>query len=104
MTILSQTLHTFKDGDTHVAAQIDGQTVVLGQTRNEEHASEGRFNLLTTIPLQEAIAMAKAILALQEQEADEDEARFTEWLNREEARRIDYPAIVDAALTHDIRF
>lgn len=91
--MLTQTLHTFKTGQTFVGATIDGGNLVLGETRNEEQASEGRFNLLTVIPLQEAIAMAKALLASQEADAAYDAFIEAEW-----ERRQDYEALVDDAM------
>lgn len=94
--ILPHPLHTFKTGDTFVGATVEGGNLVLGETRNEEAANEGRFpQLLTVIPLQEAIAMAKAILASQEGGL---QAYIEELGNRYQ----DYQALVDSSLEHDI--
>jgi hypothetical protein len=102
MPILAQTLHTFNSGSTFVGAQLDGGNLIIGETRNEENAQEGRFNLLTVIPLQEAIAIAKAVLAAQEQ-AEED-AAFDAWIEEQAKRREDYLALADSALESEIAF
>ncbi|MCC6457850.1 MAG: hypothetical protein IT328_23035 [Caldilineaceae bacterium] len=95
-TIIAQPLHTFKTGDTFVGATVDGDNLVIGETRNEEHASEGHFsNLLTVIPLADAIAMAKAILT-QAQQAEEDA-----WIEEMYQRQLDHEALVDDAIEHD---
>lgn len=99
MTILAQPLHTFKDGDAHVAATIDGDSLVIAQTRNEEHASEGKYGqLVTVINLADAVEMAKAILAAQEEAAMD--AHVEEMFQR----RQDHAALVDDALESEIRF
>jgi len=99
MTILAQPLHTFKDGNSFVAAAIDNGQLVIAQTGNEEHAQEGKFGqLVTVINLQDAIAIAKAVLAAQEQ-AEEDA-----WIDELYQRHLDRQALVDSALEHDIQF
>lgn len=80
----STPLHTYQDGDTHIAAAVDGENLLIGETRNEEQAAEGKFALRTVIPLQEAIAIARAVLAAQEAQ---DEVDF--WLEREIDRQYD---------------
>ena len=96
---VAQPLHTFKDGDAHVAATIEGDTFVIAQTRNEEHASEGKYGqLVTVINLADAVAMAKAILAAQE------EAALDAHVEEMFQRRQDYAAMVDDALESEIRF
>ena len=101
MTILAQPLHTFKDGDTFVAAAVEGDTLVIAQTRNEEHASEGNYGqLVTVISLADAIAIAKAVLAAQV----EEDAAFDAWIEEQAKRREDYHALVDDALESEIRF
>lgn len=105
MTILAQTIHTFNSGDTTVGAQIDGGNLVIGETRNDEHASEGRFDhMLTVIPLADAIAMAKAILASNAQEQADEDTAYEAWLEEEYQRRQDHLALVDSALEHEISF
>lgn len=100
MPILAQPDYMFKDGDTFIAAKVELGTLVLANTRNEEAASEGHFgNLITVIPLQEAIAIAKAVLA-----KAEEEAALDAWIEAEAQRREDYQALVDAALEHEIVF
>lgn len=98
MSIVAQTLHTFNSGDTFVGAQLDGGNLVIGETRNEEHANEGKFNLLTVIPLADAVAMAKAILAAQE------EAEMDAHIEAMYQRHLDRFALVDSALEHEIAF
>lgn len=101
MTILAQPLHTFKDGDTFVAATVEGDNLVIAQTRNEEHANEGNYGqLVTVINLTDAIAMAKAILATQE----EEDAAMDAHVEAMFQRRQDYLALVDDALASEIRF
>lgn len=80
----STPLLTYQDGDTYVAAQVDGDSLILGETRNEEAAAEGKFALRTVIPLQEALAIAKAVLAAQEAQAE-----YEFWLEREIDRQYD---------------
>lgn len=105
MSILAQTLHTFNTGDATVGAQIDGSNLVIGETRNDEHASEGRFDhMLTVIPLADAIEMAKAILASQAAEIAAEDAAYEAWLEEEYQRRQDHAALVDDSLESDIRF
>lgn len=97
--ILSHPLHTFKSDDQFVGASIEGDTLVIANTRNEEHAQEGQYlNLVTVIPLQEAIKMAKAILATQRQ-VDEDAMIDAMW-----ERQLDRQAMEDDALSHDVIF
>lgn len=96
--MVAQTLHTFKTGTTFVGATIEAGNLVLGETRNEESAQEGRFNLLTVIPLQEAIAMAKALLASQEPVID---AEYDAFIEAEWERYQDHQALMDDALEHD---
>lgn len=97
--ILAQTLHTYKTADNvFVGATVEGQTLVIANTRNEEHASEGKFlNLVTVIPLADAIAIAKAVLALQIQ-ADEDA-----YIDEMYARYQDRQAMEDDHLEHELR-
>lgn len=96
--MLTQTLATFKTGQTFVGMTVENGNLVIGETRNEEAAQEGKFGtLLTVIPLQEAIAMAKALLAAQE---DED-AAFDAHLEKEWERRQDYMTMEDDAIEHD---
>lgn len=80
----STPLHIYQDGDTYVAAQVDGESLILGETRNDEAAAEGKYTLRTVIPLQEAIAIAKAVLAAQEAQAE-----YEFWLEREIDRQYD---------------
>lgn len=102
MSIVPQILHQFNSENTFIGVQLDGDVVVIGKTRNEEHAAEGRFlNLVTVIPLAEAVAIAKALLATQQ--ADED-ARYDAWVEAQYQRYLDYEALVDAALEHEISF
>lgn len=104
MTILAHPLHTFKTGDTFVGATVEGGNLVLGETRNEEAAHEGRFpSLLTVIPLVEAIKMAKAILAAQQQPLTED-AKFDAWIDEHYQHWLDHKALVDSALEHEVAF
>lgn len=98
MPQFSTPLHKYQDGDTYIAAAVDQGMLILGHTRNEEQAAEGRHVLHTVIPLQEAIAIAKAILAAQQQV--EDEA----WLDELYQRHLDRQALVDDALESDVRF
>lgn len=99
MPILHQPTHVYKTADTFVGASIEGDTLILAETRNEEAASEGNYSrLLTVIPLQEAIAMAKAILATQAQ-AQEDA-----WIDAQYQRHLDRQAMLDSTLEHDIVF
>ena len=103
MPTVTQPDYVFKDGDTFIAAKVDLGTLVIAQTRNEEHASEGRFgNLITVIPLQEAVAIAKVVLAAQQQ-AEED-AAYDAWIEKEFQRYLDYQALADDALAHEISF
>jgi hypothetical protein len=103
MTMLAQPDYVFKSGDTFIAAKVELGTLVLADTRNEEHASEGHFsNLITVIPLQEAIAIAKVVLATQQQ-ADED-AAYDAWIEKEYQRYLDHQALVDDALAHEVAF
>jgi hypothetical protein len=103
MTILAQPDYIYKDGDTFVAAKIDLGTLVLATTRNEEAANEGYFGqLVTVIPLQEAIAIAKVVLAKQQQ-AEED-AAFDAWVEKQYQRYLDNQALVDDALVHEVAF
>lgn len=96
---ISHPIHVYKTSDTFVGAQIDGETLVLAESRNEDSAAEGNYSrLLTVIPLQEAIVMAKAILAAQQQ-ADEDAMIEAMW-----QRHLDRQALLDSTLEHDIVF
>lgn len=102
MPTLAQPDYVFKSGDTFVAAKVELGTLVLADTRNEEHASEGRFgNLITVIPLQDAIAIAKAVLAAQQ---DEEDAAYDAWVEQEYQRYLDHQVLLDSALCHDISF
>lgn len=102
--MLSQPLHTFKTGDTFVGTAVAGETVVISETRNAEHAAEGHFGtLLTVIPLQEAIKLAKALIASQEEPLTEDE-KFDAWIDAQYQRWLDHKALVDDALASDVRF
>jgi hypothetical protein len=102
MPMLAQPDHVFKSGDTFVAAKVELGTLVLADTRNEEAAADGNFSrLITVIPLQEAIAIAKAVLATQQ--ADED-AAYDAWIEKQYQRYLDYQALVDDALDHAIRY
>jgi hypothetical protein len=102
MSTLSQPDYVFKSGDTFIAAKVELGTLVLADTRNEEHASEGHFgNLITVIPLQEAIAIAKVVLATQQ--ADED-AAYDAWIDAQYLRWLDHQALVDDALAHEVAF
>lgn len=97
--ILSRTLHTYKTDDQFVGAAIEGDTLVIANTRNEEHAQEGQYlNLVTVMPLVEAIAMAKAILATQQQVEDD------RWVDEQWQRHLDRQALLDSTLEHDIVF
>jgi hypothetical protein len=101
--MLAQPDYVFKNGDSFVAAKVELGTLVLANTRNEEAANEGYFgNLITVIPLQEAIAIAKVVLAAQEQ-ADEDTA-FDAWMDRQYQYYLDYKCLVDDALMHEVAF
>jgi hypothetical protein len=103
MSTLSQPQHVFKTGDTFVAAKVEFGTLILADTRNEEHASEGRFgNLITVIPLQEAIAIAKVVLSAQQQA--NAEAAYDAWIEQQYEDYLDYQALVDDALAHEISF
>lgn len=105
MSIIHPILYTYNSGDTFVGAQIDGGNLVIGETRNDEHASEGRFDqMLTVIPLADAIAMAKAILASQAEEIAAEDAAYEAWLEEEYQRRQDHAALVDSALEHEVSF
>jgi hypothetical protein len=98
MTILSQPLHTFKDGATFVAATIDNGQLVIAQARNEEAAAEGKYpQLITVMNLTDAIALAKALLASQ---AIEDEA-YDAFIEKEWERYQDHLMMVDDAIEHD---
>lgn len=99
MPILHQPAHTYKTADTFVGAQVEGDTLIIAESRNEEAASEGNYSrLLTVMPLVEAIAMAKAILATQTQ-AQEDAHVDAMW-----QRHLDRQALLDSTLEHDIVF
>lgn len=106
MTIIAQPFHKFQDGDTYIAAQVEGDTLVIASTRNEENAAEGQYgNLITVIKLADAIAIAKAVLAQQDLETKlEEEAAYEAWLEEEFQRRQDYLALVDSSLEHDVNF
>ena len=96
--ILSQLLHSFKDGDTFVAAQVEGQNLVIASTRNDEHAAEGQYtNLVTVIALADAIAIAKAVLAMQ----DVEDAAFEAHIEAQWQRRQDYLMLLDDAIEDD---
>lgn len=97
MPILSQPAHVYKTADTFVGAAIEGDTLIIAETRNEEAASEGNYSrLLTVMPLVEAIAMAKAILAAQVQVQDDA------WVDEQWQRHLDRQAMLDSTLEHDI--
>lgn len=100
MTKFSTPLHQYKDGDTFIAAQVDGDMLVLGETRNEEAAAEGHYILRAVIPLRDALALAKALLAKQ-QAADEET-----WLEEMYQRTLDRQALMDDALANeaDVKF
>lgn len=98
MNIVAETLHQYKDGDTFIGVGVQGDNLVIGETRNEEHAAEGTYTLHTVIPLQEAIAIARAVLAAQQ--AEEEAA----WIDEMYARTMDRQAVIDDALESDIRF
>lgn len=103
--IVTQPLHTFKDGDTFIAAGIENGTLVLGATRNEEAAAEGKFpQLITVMNLTDAIALAKALLASQAQEMVDEDAKYDAWVEAQYQRHLDHQALVDSALEHDIVF
>ena len=87
------------------AAAIEGDTLVIAQTRNEEHASEGQYGqLVTVIHLSDAIAIAKAILASRAQELHDEEAKYEAWLEVQYQRHLDHQALVDSALEHEVAF
>lgn len=105
--MLTQTtpLYKYNDRDSHIAFVVDGGNLILGETRSEEAAQENAYTMRMTIPLAEAIAAAKALLASQAAaERVEDDARYEAWLEAEYERRQDYLALVDSAVEHDIRF
>jgi 6,7-dimethyl-8-ribityllumazine synthase len=105
MTIVPQTLHKFNSGDTFVGANIANGNLVIGETRNEEHATEGKFpQLLAVIPLAEAIAIAKAVLASQAQEQADEDAAYEAYIEEQWRRHEDRFALMDDALESDIRF
>jgi hypothetical protein len=100
--MLAQPHHVFKSGDAFVAAKVELDTLVLADTRNEEAAADGNYSrLITVIPLQDAIAIAKAVLATQQ--ADED-AAYDAWVEMQYQRYLDYRALVDDALAHEVTF
>ena len=102
MPMLAQPDYVFKSGDTFIAAKVELGSLVLADTRNEEAATEGNFSrLITVIPLREAIAIAKVVLATQQAEED---AAFDAWVEQEYQRYLDYQALVDDALCHEISF
>jgi len=66
--MIAQTLHVFKDGRHFVVACVDGGDIVIGVTPDEEKAAEGHLTggqLLTVLPLAQAVEIARAILAHQ---------------------------------------
>jgi 6,7-dimethyl-8-ribityllumazine synthase len=100
--MLAQPDHVFKSGDTYVAAKVELGTLVLAETRNEDAVADGNFSrLITVIPLQEAIAIAKAVLATQQAEED---AAYDAWVEQQYQQYLDYQALVDSALCHEISF
>lgn len=99
MTSLAQTLHQYKAEEGVVVAFQTGHsfdwqtgestpTVELEQSRNGGES----FTCRAIIPLSEAIAFAKAILAAQEQA--EDDA----WIDAQYERHLDRMALEDDAL------
>lgn len=96
--IVTSLFHSFKtDAETFTAATIEGDTLIIANTRNEESASEGNYmNLVTVIPLQEAIKIAKMVLASQQQ-ADDDA-----WVDEQWQRHLDRQAMEDDHLEHEL--
>jgi hypothetical protein len=103
---IARTLTTWQDGDTYVAAVLDGATVRIAHTRDEEKAAEGSYyGVEAVLSLEQAIAMAKAVLAaaedetvaalLAEREADAD---YIDFLADQERDRRD--AMADAISAH----
>lgn len=103
MNILTPTAHFYKTDDIYTGARVEGDTLIIANTRNEESAAEGKFvNLVTVIPLIEAIAIAKMVLATQEKaEAD---AAYDAFIDEQYKRWLDHKALVDDALESEIRF
>lgn len=96
--ILTSPSHFYKTDDTFVGASVEGDTLVIANTRNEESASEGNYlNLVTVIPLVEAIAIAKMVLASQQQA--EDDA----WVDEQWQRHLDRQAMEDDHLEHELQ-
>ena len=107
---IARTLTTWQDGDAYVAATLDGTTVRIAHTRDDEHAAEGRYgNLDAVLTLEQAIAMAKAVLAAAEDETvaallaeREAEADYYDFLaDQERDRRDAYADAVSAHWGHD---
>lgn len=82
MTTITQTTVAWQDGDVYRAVMLGSDGVALRQTRNDEHAAEGKYvEIVAAIPLREAVAMAKAILAAVNDEAQRD-AELDEWVDQ----------------------
>lgn len=83
--MIAQTLHVFKDGRDFVVAGVDGGDIVIGVTPDEEKAAEGHLTggqLLTVLPLAQAVEIARAILAHQAATALDDDVDFDmEWVH-----------------------
>lgn len=96
--MLAQTLHQYQDGSAFIGATVDGDSVVIGQTRSVENAAEGRYNdLLAAMPLVEAVELAKRILALQEAAEDAEIDRMAEeWEERLDAERFNWECSIEA--------
>lgn len=97
MAILTSPFHSYQTDDLFVGAHVEGDTLIIANTRNEESASEGNYmNLVTVIPLIEAIAIAKMILTSQQQA--EDDA----WVDEQWQRYQDRQAMEDDHLEHEL--
>ena len=114
MNIVQQSTHLVNEIDgrqLQVSADVDhSYTWVNGEpvftdTQVIEIKSVNHENvyqqLRVVLPLAEAIAMAKAILATQQAEED---AAFDAWIDAQYVRWLDHQALVDDALVHEISF
>lgn len=112
MTILAQPLHTFKSDGRNVTVKaetqsahqwVDGKPVFTDTevvVMESTNADGYDHKLQVVMPLADAIAFAKAVLASQEEEDAALDAHIEEMYQR----RQDYAALVDDALESEISF
>lgn len=56
------------------------------------------------LPLSEAISMAKAILATQEEQQADEDAAYDAFIEKQYQQYLDHQALVDDALCHEVAF